>query len=126
MLESQPNSSPINQSKIQKLSKKLAENRQELGAMKVKLKSPTDYINLINIIFKHPEAYIKVKNASMRLNNLGVKINDTSIQSAHNIELAEVKIGEAPSRVVVLVHYPKEEMLPKEDFFEKVSHYLNI
>ncbi len=122
----QSNSGPVNQRKIQKLKKKLTENRQELRAMKVKLESPNDYINLINTIFNNPEAYIRVKNASMRLNNLGVKINDTSIQSAHNIELAEIKIGEAPSRVVVLVKYPKKEMLPKEDFFEKVSHYLNL
>ena len=70
---SQSSSGPVNQSKIQKIMKKLTENRQELLAMKVKVESPDDYINLINMIFNNPETYIRVKNASMRLNNLGVK-----------------------------------------------------
>jgi hypothetical protein len=37
-----------------------------------------------------------------------------------------VEIGEAERRVVFLARFPRDELLPREDFLQNASRYLSI
>ena len=55
---------------------------------------------------------------------MGVKIREGSGQSGAKIDMAEIKIGNTPKRVVLLARFPRNELLPKEDFVQQADRYL--
>ena len=111
---------------IENIEKKLAENERNFKDTRVKLVTPKDYLALVKKTLGHPERFIRLKNISMSLNRMGVKVREGSKQSASRIDLAEVKIGDTTKRVVVLARFPRNEILPKEDFLKKADRYLSI
>jgi len=112
---------PLKSAELERL---LAENEGALLASKAELSTPKDSLKQVNGVFENPDQYIKIDNVELKINKMGIKLNKESQESANEIHLAQVAFGEAPSRVVLLARYPSSEILPKEDFLERVNLYL--
>jgi hypothetical protein len=112
---------PVKSAELQRL---LAENERALIASKTGLGTPEDSLKQVNGVFENPDQYIKVDNVELKINKMGIKLNEKSQESANEIHLAQVAFGETPSRVVLLARYPSSEILPKEDFLQRMNLYL--
>jgi hypothetical protein len=112
------------QLKSAELEKMLAENERYLVAGKAELNTPEDSLKQVNGVLDNPDQYIRVEKINLKINKMGIKLNENSRESANEIHLAQVAFGEAPSRVVLLAKYPSNEILPKENFLERVDLYL--
>ena len=110
--------------KIEDIKRKLAEIESNSKQNKVALVTPEDYLAQVKRTLKHPQRYISLRNVSIKLNRMGVKIREGSGQAGAKIDLAEIKIGNTPKRVVLLARFPRDELLPKEDFVQQADRYL--
>jgi hypothetical protein len=107
-----------------RLNKELEEHERALNEIKLKL-LPKRSLDQTREILSHPERYISVDKVYLKLNNMSIKLKEDSQEQGSEINLAEIKFAKAPSRVVILAKYPRKEILPKEDFLERVTPYLS-
>ena len=112
--------------KIETIKKKLAENERKFKHKGGELVTPEDYLAQVEKTLRHPQRYISLRNVSMKLNRMGVKIKESSAQTGNRVNLAEIKIGNSPKRVVLLARFPRNELLPKEDFLQQADRYLAL
>jgi chromosome segregation ATPase len=70
------------------LQQKIAENRKNLQEVKVQLDELNDYIDHLNAVLGNPEEYLTVNKISMKLNRLGVKLEEDSAEHGSTITLA--------------------------------------
>ena len=83
--------------------------------------TPSDRLEQVKNILSYPEKIIWLNHVSMYLTRLGVKVDDNSSESASRIELAELEIANVWRRIVLVVKYPRREMLQKTDFFSSMN-----
>ncbi|NNF95593.1 MAG: hypothetical protein HKM94_01540 [Halobacteria archaeon] len=81
------------------------------------LETPGDRLTRVMEILAHPESMIRLNHISMNLTRLGIKVKEGSSQSFNKIEFTELAINDIWRRIIVLVKYPRNEMLSKADLF---------
>jgi hypothetical protein len=52
-----------------------------------------------------------LQQSVLRLNKMGIKIDESTRQPCNTLKLTEVSIGEELSRVVTLARFPRDEFL---------------
>ncbi len=105
------------------LQQKLAENEQELQKTKVQLNDLDDYVIHLNTILAQPEEHLAMNSISVRLNRLGIKLEQDASEQGSELTLAEVRGGKRLKRVFAIVKYPREELLNGEELFARVGRY---
>ncbi len=103
------------------LANKIEEIRQKLSViedslMNTRPATPQESLNHVNRVLKQPENYIRLNKSALKLDKMGIRIDDNSSQSCNDIELAEVVIGEERPRVVTLATFPTGEISPQAEF----------
>lgn len=98
----------------EEIKEKLRKIEEEL--MKSRLATPHESLNLVHSVFNHPDDFIRIRKTSLRLNKMGIKIDEHLSQPSNNIHLTEVVIGEEQPRVVTLAKFPRDELLPPTEF----------
>jgi len=86
---------------------------------------PTDTLDQLRQVFEQPERFVRLNHNSLNLSRLGVKL-DAGASNGNRIDVAEVELGKSNRRVVVLARFPRDELLPSQDFLSNVSHYLQL
>lgn len=86
--------------------------------------SADDYLDRLVDMLEHPRTYVTVERVTLCLNKMGIKIPEGSDEPGNRIDLAEVRMAEMPNRVVVLVHVPRAELLPRTDVWDRARAYL--
>jgi hypothetical protein len=81
------------------------------------LETPGDHLTRVMEILAHPENMVRLNHISINLTRLGIKVKEGSSQSSNKIELTELEINDVWHRIIVLVRYPRNEMLSKNDLF---------
>lgn len=66
------------------------------------------YLEEIRQIFDSPEAFIQVEEPCYRLNEMGVKVADSSAEPAYTVCFSELQIAKVLKRVVLLVQFRRE------------------
>jgi len=95
--------------------------REKLRAIEGKLMSarpatPQESLNHVNGVLKQPDKYIQLNKSTLRLDKMGIRIDENSSRPCNNIDLTEVIIGEEQPRVVTLARFPLEEYFPQTEF----------
>ena len=85
------------------------------------IQTPTDRLEQVKDILSYPEKIIWLNRTVMNLTRLGFKVDDTTSEPASKIELAELEIADVWRRIVLIVKYPRSEMLDKTDFFSSIN-----
>jgi len=86
---------------------------------------PEGTLEQLREVFKQPQCFVRLTTNSLHLTRLGVKL-DPAATNGNRIDIAEVDLGRSNRRVVVLARFPRDELLPSQDFLSNVSHYLQI
>ena len=110
---------------VAELQQMFIDNEAQL-AMASPCLGPEDTLQALNAVLGAPDQYVRVKYMRLKLNRMGVRLERDSLQSGNEVDLAEVELGDADKRVVVLARFPRWEMLPQEDFLDNVSRHFAI
>jgi hypothetical protein len=94
---------------------KLAETEAQLDQTPAAHDAPRDYLREVIAIIEQPQEFIRLRRVSFQLTRMGIKVEDNSDQPAHSIELAEIEVTNVLKRVVAIVCYPRDAMLPDSD-----------
>ena len=112
------------ESQLVSLQQKLAENKEELQEVTVQIDELDDYVNHLNDILGHAEDYLALDKVSMKLNRLGVKLDENSAELGTELTFPEFIGNKQHRRVIVLVTYPRAEMLSQEEMYLRAGRYL--
>jgi hypothetical protein len=82
------------------------------------------YIAQIDEVFSHPEQHVTLTQSDMRINRMGIKVDDGTDERHNALTLAELKLGEKLRAVVAFVRCPRSELPPKEDLIANAERYL--
>lgn len=101
----------------------LRNQQQETGAAleraRASLSTLGDYIERISEVLGDPQAHLRVGRVSMRLSKMNIKLEGkASRDRGHSLELTEVSLGEDLKRVLLITRFPRDELLPRQDFLE--------
>jgi hypothetical protein len=87
--------------------------RLEAELSKTPLATPQAAMEQVVTVFKNPEDFVQLSKFSLRLNKMGILIEETTPeQPCNEIDLTEVTIGDGSPRIVTLARFPKCEILP--------------
>lgn len=109
-----------------KLLSEIADIHQRLSSVDEQLSrthpvTPGEALQQVKAVFSRPDSFVKFKKCSLRLNKMGIKIQQNSRQACNQIDLTEVRIGDESPRVVTLAAFPRDELLPRKGFLEQGS-----
>ncbi len=88
--------------------------------------SPQECVSQLQDVMAHPEEFIQMRHSTLRLNRLGVRVDETSNARANTIEVSEVEIAHKDHRVVVLARLPHMEFPQRRDLLEEAERYLTF
>ena len=91
--------------------RKLQEIEKELKRLVANPMTLEDYLTEIDAVMGHPEQHLGSERSTVRVNRMGIKIDDPADKQAETLSLREVQLGEDNIRYVVsLVRIPSETM----------------
>jgi hypothetical protein len=95
-----------NREELQKVEKALAEVNGELDELQEQIALPEHSLGHLEEIIRRSDVLLRVRNQSLRLNWMNVRVDDPSDREASEITLAEFSIEEVLRRSAVLVTFP--------------------
>ena len=98
-------------------STKDASVQNENGSIDNQIETPADRLTKVLDILAQPENMIRLDHISINLTRLGIKVKEDSARAGNKINFTELVINDAWRRTIVLVRYPRNEMLAKDDLF---------
>jgi hypothetical protein len=99
--------------KAARVQEMLTEIGQELDTVTAVLGSPEDALNHLLSFLNNPEYILTIQPLSLRLNWMGVKVDENAEDPGTEISLAEMKINDRRKRVALLVTINREEIVKK-------------
>ncbi|MFO1371931.1 MAG: hypothetical protein U1F42_05905 [Candidatus Competibacteraceae bacterium] len=93
------------------LEQRLTQTEEELVAARKALGTLDDYMQQVQQVLGRPEAYLALHLTPIRINRLGVKLDERSPEPGETIVLAEFT-SEAQQRIAALVRFGREELAP--------------
>ena len=91
--------------------------QNENSSMETQPESPAEHLARVVEILIHPENMIRLDHVSMNLTRLGIKVKEGSSRTGNKIQFTELVINEVWRRIIVLVRYPRDEMLLQDNLF---------
>lgn len=74
------------------------------------------YLQEIMELLAHPEDFIQLNVACFRLTDMGIKVDEHAQETANTVCFSELEVTQVLKRVVTVVRYPREEMLPDREY----------
>jgi hypothetical protein len=82
------------------------------------------YIEQIRQVFAQPEQHVALTQSGLRLNRMNIKVGAESEEAAHNLTLAELRVGDRVDAVIAFVRCPRSELPPVEDRLAHAERFL--
>lgn len=98
------------------IEQQIVENEKKLQKHPASWDAPRYYMEITKNILAHPENFIGIKAKSFNITKLGIVTSENSSQSVNTIHFNEILIANVLKRVVAIVRYPRNEMLPRKEF----------
>ena len=89
---------------------------QESEQASTRLTTLDDYIDRITEVLGNPERYFRVDHVRMRLSQMNIRLDEKSAVPGHDLELAEGLLGENLRRILLIIRFPRDELLERESF----------
>jgi hypothetical protein len=95
--------------------------QQKRTGLDKSLKNPEVYLQTLIDHLNEPMELLKRKECILKISKLGILLNESDTETANNdLRLNGLRIGDQARRVIVLVRYPRCEMLPLTYKFEDI------
>jgi hypothetical protein len=89
----------------------LADIGRQIQEIAAESDSPADYLRQLTAVLTAPQEVLRIVPISMRLNWMGVKLDEASAAGGRDIRLAEVELQSRLKRVAVVVTMTREDCL---------------
>jgi hypothetical protein len=109
---------------IRAVERELKETVEGYIEAKSSLATLDGYIAQIDDVFSHPEQHVTLTQTDMRINRMGLKVDDGADERHNALTLAELSVGDTLRGVVALVRCPRSELPAKEDLLANAERYL--
>jgi len=107
-------STDADERRLAALDQKLAQTEQDLVIARKQLGTLDDYLEQVRQVLSQPEKYLEIQPLSMRINRLGLKLDENSSEPGETITLIELaSLGE--KRIGVLVRFARDDLAPSGD-----------
>lgn len=106
------------------LSSRIDELEQDLEREKRGLSTLDDYLDRLVELLTHPEAYIGLESVRMRLDRMNILREDADDDTAPEIEFTRVRRIDKLARVVMIIQFPRSEMLEPGAGLRDAERYL--
>ena len=87
------------------------------------LKNPEIYLQSLIDYLNKPIEFLQQQDIMLKISKVGILVSDEYSGNANELYLNTVKIGDQPQRIIVLVRYPKNEMLPIKKIIDQALKY---
>lgn len=92
-------------------------SKTEKSVKDKQLETPAERLAKVVEMLTHPKNMVRLDHISLNLTRLGLKVKEGSGQEGNKIEFAELVINNIWRRIIVIVRYPRDEYLAKEELF---------
>ena len=99
---------------IEETSRELRKTEEEM--ISTPLMTPQHSLEQVTEVFSKPDDFVHVRNHSLNLDKMGIKISNNAPQPGNKINLTEVTIGDGLPRVVTLATFPGKKRIPETVF----------
>jgi hypothetical protein len=110
----------------QELQRQIDDIGRELAGEIPRLASPEYHLDLVTDVLGNPARYVAGSLYSIRLSRLGIRLADGSDDTGNEIALFEIRVASQGTRVGVLVHFPRAELLPRQSFVQRADFFLSV
>jgi hypothetical protein len=87
--------------------------KTERDLRKIHLATPQVSLEQVVEVFSSPEKFVRLQESTLRLNKMGIKLDESTRQPSYTSSSTEVSIGEQPPRVVTLGQFSADEFLSR-------------
>jgi hypothetical protein len=109
---------------IREVERELKETVEGYVEAKSSIATLDGHIEQINAVLTRPAEHVALTHLPLRLTRLGIKVDADSPESAEELALHEISIGEGLRATVEMVRIPRAELPPKEDLIAQAERYL--
>jgi len=101
---------------IEALEQRQQHMAQESEQASTKLTTLDDYIDRITEVLGNPARHFRVDHIRMRLSQMNIRLDEKSAGSGHDLELTEALLGEKLKRILLIIRFPRDEVLARKSF----------
>ena len=106
----------------EKLARELKQLEADLAAEREGFDSLDDYLDLVSGILGEPERHVAMRPRSLFLSRMNLLLEPEQADQGQEVRLLEVELGDV-TRVLLLVRFPRDELLPKGYFLSQAERY---
>ena len=101
---------------IEVLRKQSAHTGQAREQTSARLTTLEDYIDRIAEVLGAPQTHLRLDSISMRLSKMNIKLDQQPADTGQALQLIEASLGERLKRVLLITRFPRDDLLPRQDF----------
>jgi hypothetical protein len=90
------------------------------------LKTTRDHLDYVAHTLANPAGFLSTAVHSLRLSRMGIMIEPGSEEKGFDLSLSEIHVASRKPRIGALVRFPRDELLPRDDFLKKADLFLAI
>jgi len=75
-----------------------------------------DYIDRISEVMGNPQLHLRLSHICMHLSKMNIKLDEQSTDTGQALKLSEASLGEHLKRILLIARFPRDDLLPKQDF----------
>ncbi len=98
------------------IQQQITENEKKLHKLPASWNAPRFYMETIKNTLARPEDLIRIKAKSFYITKTGIVTHDNTSQPVNTIHFNEILIANVLDRVIAIVRYPRNEILPRKTF----------
>lgn len=106
------------------LNNEILELERSLVGRPLRLMTPRDQLEFVISILENPEQYVSHNKRQIRLSNTNRLLDDGEESEGNCIHFSEISVASHPSRVALLVRFPRSDLLPTPDFSRMADIFL--
>jgi hypothetical protein len=109
---------------IRGIERELKETVEGFIEAKSSLATLEGYVAQIDAVLSHPEEQVQLTHTRLRLNRMGIKVEEGGTEASEELALTDVTIGDNLHIVIAMVRIPRDQLPPKEDLIAQAERYL--
>jgi hypothetical protein len=83
-----------------------------------------DYLDKLVALLAHPESHLGLEQVRVRLDRMNIVREDADDNTAPEIEFTRGRRGGKPARVIMLIRFPRSELLEAGSGLREAERYL--
>ena len=99
---------------------------RDLASEELRLATINDHLAYVAEALANPTAYLHAEKRLIRLNRMAIKLDEHSQETGYDLCLSEISIASHQTRVGCLVRFPRDELLPRQDFLTQADLFLSL